>query len=523
MKKIEKTKVFFHKNKDCCICSLAVLILCFYYLSTRTYFCDELSTFELFIEKGALFSATNYPYPNNHVLYSVLSSWLFGICGSPEIGLRGICVIACIINIFLLCYILKLFVNKYIAILGGFLYVGNSLINVQLVQGRGYTLTFTFLLLGLLALYHICVDDKQPHLKWFLLYMLSLFGGLYTIPAFLYCVVALSLTGGFYLLSLKKFDILKRLISFSVAAAFLTVIAYLPILLWEGYLSVHQADVNVSFKQLVLEHPIELAFSGMGKITNNEWTSPTGVNQITSLSMIAERFLDIYSSFYKIGETSGIGKIFSSLCVLGAFITSLIGGTNKNLNIKFMAVFNLSAYISVFGVILVQQALPFHRVLAYLAIPTVIGFCMLVSFMYKKKMIFAKLLFLTALVGAIISILSIDYNNAYIDDYNTDKQITESLKSIDMSQVDSVLFGTEYQHQHMNFYAKKYHWNYIENDYETPDLIMLNTYQMEPGFQAKTWPDYINYDTIPWCFINENMEIIYRDKYTVTFYRRAKQ
>lgn len=192
--KIKRTVDFIKENYICCIVGIIVFVICCWYSLYRTYFCDELSTFYLFIQEGPLYSATHYPYPNNHILYSVLSSIIYMVTDNPLIGLRGVAIFCSTINAMLIYKLLRRISGVYISLMGVFLYLSNQYINIQLAQGRGYTLTFTFLLLSLMALYGICIEQKGK--SYYIFYAISLAGGLFAMPSYLYSIAALSVGGG---------------------------------------------------------------------------------------------------------------------------------------------------------------------------------------------------------------------------------------------------------------------------------------------------------------------------------------
>lgn len=65
-----------------------------YRLFVITPWYDEIYTYIYFIDKGFFYSATHWPLPNNHVFFSMISSFLriFGV----YIGLRGISYLAAV-------------------------------------------------------------------------------------------------------------------------------------------------------------------------------------------------------------------------------------------------------------------------------------------------------------------------------------------------------------------------------------------------------------------------------------------
>ncbi len=103
---------------------------------------DEEWTYINMIDRGFVYSATHWPAPNNHVFFSMLSSFfkIFGV----YIGLRGVSLLAATGSLILLYLVLKELFSRGIAIFGIYLYGFFFLVNSYAVQGRGYSLATFF-------------------------------------------------------------------------------------------------------------------------------------------------------------------------------------------------------------------------------------------------------------------------------------------------------------------------------------------------------------------------------------------
>ena len=125
---------------------------------------DELYTYEMFIDRGVIYSMIHWPLPNNHVFFSALSAAVNKL-GNPWLGLRGVSFAASLGSLILLYRILKKEAEPGWAVLGTGLFAGMYHVTQQAVQGRGYALSGFFLLGAVNLLYEICVPEGEA-LSW---------------------------------------------------------------------------------------------------------------------------------------------------------------------------------------------------------------------------------------------------------------------------------------------------------------------------------------------------------------------
>ena len=93
---------------------------------------DELYTYEMFIDRGVIYSMIHWPLPNNHVFFSALSAAVNKL-GSPWLGLRGVSFAASLGSLLLLYRILKKAVEPSWAFLGTGLFAGMYHVTQQAV------------------------------------------------------------------------------------------------------------------------------------------------------------------------------------------------------------------------------------------------------------------------------------------------------------------------------------------------------------------------------------------------------
>ena len=158
---------------------------------------EELESFFLFINNGPLYSAMNWPSPNNHIGYSVLSAFL-KYFGNNYIGLRGVSFICAISNLILVYRICKKYFTHAMPFGATVLYASMQVVNDFAVQGRGYTLATFCFLLAFYCITEICKlgETKKIHVVTFVICVVY---GVYTTPSSIYWAVPVCLTALFFL------------------------------------------------------------------------------------------------------------------------------------------------------------------------------------------------------------------------------------------------------------------------------------------------------------------------------------
>lgn len=185
---------------------------------------DEACTYILFTHEGFAETVTNYPAPNNHVFYSILT----GISNMLPFGtlLFKIRMTSIVIHILTLLVLYKFAVTFYsynfgLLLVG--LYNGFFLTIYYSYMARGYGLVT---LLFICCLYYTFMiingDDKQKNIWLFGLFSVL---GLYTIPTFIYPVISLVI----YIILLKR-DLFWALLKTSFVIIILALLLYSPII-----------------------------------------------------------------------------------------------------------------------------------------------------------------------------------------------------------------------------------------------------------------------------------------------------
>ena len=467
--------------------------VCIIFMFERPLFCDELSSLELFIDKGILFTASDYSYPNNHILYNILCSMIRWIDNS-YIVVRLISFLSSTSSLFVIYEIGKKIFSKEIALVCPIIYISIPSINIQVVQGRGYSLSFLCFVLGIFCLYKICIEEKEKYCKYF---AATLVAGLYTMPAYLYEVILLCWVGGVFLLAQKKFKYLKKLILNCTIAAFITGLLYLPMLFNEGK-KIGFLGVNAVFKGVeALSNTLGDFYSTGEYAFNGKWA-------------IEERFIEIFSRF----NLSKNNMITCFIVFISFTVPIILAFFQRKKIYCFFAILIGSALPIQILIHHIQKVMPFDRILSWFAILVVLGIGITLDYCFKfkknKLLQYTILLFISCFFG--IKFISYDYaTGSFLPDTLTQ----QAIESIDMADVTTVLCGGDLIHQHMYFLLRNNNnKQWMEQNFVNPDLVILNYNQTYENDEPWVWPDYIRYEHVPWEWVNSNMKLAYCNGYT---------
>lgn len=196
---------------------------------------DEADTYMLFSSQGTLVSATFYPLPNNHILFSIITSITTLLPGDPVYLLRLPLLAIGVLCMFILYAFLKNQFTEEAALIGLGFFIASYPVVLYSFFARGYLLLLLCYIAALYAFFQITVSHKNNKRYYYLLAASSV-AGFYTIPSFLYAFAGLLLFASFYLLFQKRNRDFFRLLKATGITGFITMILYIPVLIavkWE--------------------------------------------------------------------------------------------------------------------------------------------------------------------------------------------------------------------------------------------------------------------------------------------------
>lgn len=191
---------------------------------------DEADTYMLFSSQGPLVAATFYPLPNNHILFSIVTSVTSMLPIDPVYALRLPLLPIGFLLIISMFGFLKKHSTDAAALLGLSFFIASYPLFIYSFLARGYLLLLFFYVIALYAIFELCFSNEHKKRDSYLL-ILAAIGGLYTIPSFLYALAGLFLFAFTAMVLQKKNAALVRLLKNGFVIALVAAILYLPVLI----------------------------------------------------------------------------------------------------------------------------------------------------------------------------------------------------------------------------------------------------------------------------------------------------
>jgi len=225
------------KNHLCALLIIvmtAVVVRLWFLFQPMRY--DEAFTFIQFASKPLYRGLSDYSYPNNHPLHTLLVHIAYSIFGSQPWVIRLPVFCAGILTVAASYVATRIVFDKRSALLAAAFVASSPLLILYSTNARGYML----ICLIFLTLYALgaALLQRSTTARWFLFTILSA-AGFYTIPVMLYpfgiIVVWLCMSIIFPDKTIDRTAFLKNLLYSLAAVVLLTAIAYMPIMLVSGF------------------------------------------------------------------------------------------------------------------------------------------------------------------------------------------------------------------------------------------------------------------------------------------------
>ncbi len=548
-------------SKKCIFNILFVVMACYYSwrMFSLTPWYDELYTYYYFISKGPVYAAIHWPLPNNHVGYSVLSAFL-DYLGNPYIGLRGVSYLCALINMVLLYRIAGKYLREEMAVCTVVLYISMNLVNQLAVQGRGYTMGITCFLLALGCMISIYEQDRTPR-RVYAAYVASLVMGLYTVSSDVYWVLPLCMAGGSALLiqgvmeyrqkrcSGDEGSILKttgmkklfRLIAASLTAALFTLMLYAVI--WAAIgsnLLVKEEGgryYGMGHVQLLLKAPFAAVSRGMEYMLATPYIQSE--QRAGFAGRLAEWLRALAEYYYSSLSLMVIAVwLFGVLYLIYKLVREIRQGEKERLLFYLVLIMEITL-VPIF--LLIQCKRPYYRVFTYggvalallLAVLWEDGLDWIRGKAFNKEAgerLYGAVLILAVLFAVKCFCFS-DYNSQYgmneheIADafshaglFSADSR-RRGLFQKEVSQVSADQPGkicvTDCDQEYLLYFL--YGIRCENREIQGADVVLLDKRMTDPEFHEMVWEFYHYYDTIPWDYIQQNMEITYENENNVLY------
>lgn len=511
MKRIVKENCFF--VFFCIVMSIYYL----YRLFAITPWYDEVYTYITFIDKGFFYSITHWPLPNNHILFSALSSLLrpFGV----YIALRGISYLSAIATLILVYGILKQMFGKGIANIGTLIYAAMYPVNLQAVQGRGYSFATFCFALSIYCVLQI-VAGKEKTGRFYILYTIALYLGLYTLVSSMYWVFAVCVCGGLILLVHRRYGEFLKLVIYSLISAVLTFFSYSIVWLAIGsnwlidHFEIYGQETHVS---MILKNTVLCWKEGFGLMINNPYMQGIG-DRFVFLRDFIYFGKEIIKNFW--GITNNV-LYYMFVCIILGTTFLFCFTVVKRIRSKqekqtectdFALSISGVGFLVIFVILLIQCSYPFARIFSFMGIMFALQiglfiYCIQNFFRNKcKSHIMNHLLNIIVVIGCILCFISPAYNEGYsiLDDCSHD-----AVKHVEWRNVNSYMTNDVYMKQQIQYHYILGKNMDIPEDYETPQVILL-----KKNMNFESWANIIpeealgKYDLDSRTVLYENKEYI---------------
>ncbi|MBQ9135234.1 MAG: hypothetical protein IJX66_03955 [Lachnospiraceae bacterium] len=516
MKKILKD------NKWFCLMLVVYSIYYLYRMFAITPWYDELFTYLTFIDKGAWYSATHWPLPNNHVFFSVIAS--FFKFGGVYVGLRGVSWIAAIGTLVFLYAFLKRSLGLKIALAGVAWYTVLLATNKLAVQGRGYSLATFFLALAIFSAYMIISNNAKK--RYYVCFSISLYLGLYTLMSSVYWVLPVCICSGIILILLRKIKECLKLIVASITSAGMTFASYSVLWISMGARQI-SSDPNTEYYQaklwdIILKHPKTCLTLGFEYMMNDSNLKSIGDNGVF-LHDFKYFARDTLRTFFYSSSINLWWIFLAIICLLLVIFAVAVAWNIKKKTMEratYLYAMTLSSvsFFVMFVILLVQCVYPPGRVFSFLGIWLAIMFAVMLYGIravlnkipaYEKVRPYMFGVNIVLFVGSILClVISPEHNKPYD---NLDHYAYDAIQHVDWENYDTFAAIDAYSHQQVRYHCifkEKYE---IQGSLTEPDIII-----MKHDLSIQQWSNMMNAEQIAaWGL--EDRTIIYENEYYIVY------
>ncbi|MCR6641461.1 MAG: glycosyltransferase family 39 protein [Sporocytophaga sp.] len=311
---------------------------------------DEEWSYKYFVAQGPLVTLTYFPDTNNHILFNLISSFLYkiypyqGFCMKLPVFIQGI-----LLELIVFFSVNRLF-NFKTALLALVLTGGAAEISVYSMIGRGHLLGSLFALTSLLSVFGYIKHNRKEYLTYLII---SSALGFYTVPTFLYFFVSLPLFSFIIIIRERTFGKILPLIKAYLVTVAGVLILYLPV----------------------------IGISGLEALTESKWLNPMlpwdfGFNYWFRIYVL--EYLEAMADRVPFGNRKYIGV----LIVFGFYLLVLIKSKNKN--IQLWMCWMLIAAFTPLLVCYYMKVLAPYRVYVFQIVLFFISFSILIDFILRK-------------------------------------------------------------------------------------------------------------------------------------------
>jgi hypothetical protein len=389
---------------------------------------DESFSWLYFASQGVEVTMTHYPVPNNHVFYNLCSGFWNLLISDDILAMRMTSILSfwilCVVS-YLYLYRKTNFLTAYMSIMIMGLGFSQSVFSVQ---ARGYMLCTFFIVIALFCLFEYLEKRQLPYIY---IFTISCILGFYTIPVFLFAMVAFYGYLLWQFLRKKHRDVFQTFFIVGLLVASCVYLLYLPV----------------------------LVYSGKNALIGNENVSPTSYDTyyfFTYILPIAIRESIIY-----------VFSIPKYMAFTGSLLTTIISFylLKRRKEIEFASfyenfwTFILVSLLTAGIIIYMMQAFPFYRVWTYYAVflAFILGIIMnqwMKTFVNIRLSLFLTLMFFFSFAQFHQEIEDFYDPKAYTHHKRLEKEIIKNIE-------ERYTFYTSEEAFYVRFWLKYYNVEYL--------------------------------------------------------------
>lgn len=211
----------------------ALTFLLFYCAYSIPFIYDELYTYIAFSSRGPVISLVFYPFPNNHVLVSVLAGALLKLVGSVVFGMRATTILASMLLYWVLFVGLQRWARPAVVLTVLVFFFGLDMVLLYSFMARGYTIILLCTAISFCLIPELLKpESRYRQLSWLLLGFASIVG-MAAIPTYVYGFTSIMITLGIYSLLIRQPKI-SQLIVLGLLVVAGVVMFYTPLITVSG-------------------------------------------------------------------------------------------------------------------------------------------------------------------------------------------------------------------------------------------------------------------------------------------------
>ncbi|MBO9700760.1 MAG: glycosyltransferase family 39 protein [Sporocytophaga sp.] len=311
---------------------------------------DEIWSYNYFVAQGPVVCITYYPDTNNHILFNLISSFLYKLYAHPAFCMKLPVFIQGLLLEVLIFFSMNRLFNFKTALLAMVMTGAAAEICVYSIVGRGHLLCSLFALSSLLSMIGYLKQNKKEYLTCLVIFSAL---GFYTVPTYLYFFIALCVFAFVILLKERNFNQLFPLIKAFCLTITGVFILYLPV----------------------------IGISGLEALTKSKWLKPMipwdfGFNYWFRIYIL--EYFEAMADRVPFGNRKYIGVFI----VFGCYVWLLFQSKNKNIQL-WMTWMLITAFIPLIVCYYMKILAP-YRVYVFQIVFFFISLSILIDFILRK-------------------------------------------------------------------------------------------------------------------------------------------